>query len=103
MSNGIEGTSGRIWQWGIAAGFIRFPAPILSGYGPLGQGLTNRASRNGQALPGGLLSEQLGNRIFSVGGYVGEVLRQPKSGTWVGNDADPQTEINIELHHHFGR
>ena len=54
-------------------------------------------SNNGQAVPGGLLSEQLGSRLFSIGGYIGEVLRKVKGGQWVGNDADPQAEINVEL------
>jgi hypothetical protein len=54
-------------------------------------------SLNGQAVPGGLLSEQLGSRIFSIGSYVGEVLRQALGGIWVGDDNDPQAEINVEL------
>jgi hypothetical protein len=54
--------------------------------------------QNGQAVPGGLLSEQLGIRIFSIGSYVGEVLRQALGGKWVGDDNDPQAEIHVELH-----
>ena len=55
-------------------------------------------SQNGQAVPGGLLSEQLGTRIFAIGSYVGEVLRQALGGKWVGDDNDPEAEINVELH-----
>jgi hypothetical protein len=54
-------------------------------------------SNTGHAVPGGLLSEQLGSRLFSIGSYVGEVLRKVKGGQWIGNDADPQAEINVEL------
>jgi hypothetical protein len=55
-------------------------------------------SQDGQAIPGGLLSEQLGTRIFAIGSYVGEVLRQALGGKWVGDDNDPEAEINVELH-----
>jgi len=54
-------------------------------------------SENGQPRPDGLLSEQLGNRIFSLGAYVGEVLRRKYGGKWIGNDNDPNAEINLEL------
>lgn len=54
-------------------------------------------SQNGVAKPGGLLSQDLGSRIFSVGSYVGEVLRRVKGGDWFGDDLDPQAEITVEL------
>lgn len=54
-------------------------------------------SKNGKVTPGGLLSEQLGSRLFAIGSYIGEVIRKKKSGRWVGNDSDPQGEINVEL------
>lgn len=54
-------------------------------------------SENGKPKPGGLLSEQLGNRIFSIGSYVGEVLIKEYGGKWIGNDKDPESEINLEL------
>jgi hypothetical protein len=53
---------------------------------------------NGVARPGGLLSESLGSRLFSIGSYIGEVVRRKLGGEWVGDDADPQAEINVELH-----
>jgi hypothetical protein len=53
---------------------------------------------NGQAAPRGLLSEDLGQRIFGLGAYVGEVLRQDRGGVWQGHDDDLQAEINIALH-----
>ena len=54
-------------------------------------------SQNGQAVQGRLLSESLGDRIFSVGIYIGEVIRREKGGSWIGDDSDLQVEINVEL------
>jgi hypothetical protein len=54
-------------------------------------------SRNGEPIPGGLLSEDLGKRLFALGAYVGEVLRRNIGGEWRGDDTDPQAEIDIEL------
>jgi hypothetical protein len=52
---------------------------------------------DGRAVPGGLLSEQLGQRVFALGSYVGEVIRRRHGGEWRGNDDDPMGEINLEL------
>lgn len=52
---------------------------------------------NGHSKPGGLLSSDVGARLFALGGYVGEVIRRASGGDWKGNDKDPQAEINIEL------
>jgi hypothetical protein len=54
-------------------------------------------SENGEPTSTGLLSEQLGVRIFSLGSYVGEVIQRAAGGFWRGDDADPRGEINIEL------
>jgi hypothetical protein len=54
-------------------------------------------SKDGKAVPGGLLSEDLGKRIFGLGAYVGEVLRQHAGGDWFGNDDDPYVELDIVL------
>ena len=51
----------------------------------------------GRPRPSGLLSEQLGQRIFGIGAYVGEVVRRHAGGEWEGNDADPNAEINVAL------
>jgi hypothetical protein len=51
----------------------------------------------GTVKPDGLLSEQLGSRLFAIGSYVGETLRRNLGGEWAGNDADPEAEINIAL------
>lgn len=54
-------------------------------------------SKDGKPTPDGLLSEQLGNRLFCIGSYVGEVIRKKVGGEWIVDDSDPQGEINITL------
>jgi hypothetical protein len=54
-------------------------------------------SANGEPIPGGLLSEQLGARLFGIGAYVGEVLRRLHGGHWQGNDEDSEGEINVAV------
>jgi hypothetical protein len=54
-------------------------------------------AKGGQPMPGGLLSQDLGSRLFAIGSYVGEVIRKAKGGEWVGDEADPQVEMNVEL------
>jgi hypothetical protein len=52
---------------------------------------------NGEPKPGGLLSQQLGARLFALGAYVGEVIRRQNGGEWQGDDNAPQAEINIAV------
>jgi hypothetical protein len=52
---------------------------------------------DGQPNPDGLLSEQLGTRLFAIGGYVGEVIRRQREGSWEANERDPEAEINIAV------
>jgi len=54
-------------------------------------------SPGGQARPGGLLSEDLGSRIFALGAYTGEVIRRDRGGEWKADENDPEAEINIEV------
>jgi hypothetical protein len=54
-------------------------------------------AQNGQAIPGGLLSEQLGSRIFAIGSYVGEVIIRAYNGKWQVDDNDPEAEMNIAV------
>jgi hypothetical protein len=54
-------------------------------------------SPGGVAKPGGLLSQQLGTRIFAIGGYVGEVVRRKAGGTWQGDDHDARAEMDIYI------
>ncbi len=51
----------------------------------------------GKPVPGGLLSESLGSRLFAIGSYVGETIRRHSGGSWQGNDSDPQAEINVAV------
>lgn len=55
-------------------------------------------SQDGAAKPGGLLSRDLGPRLFAVGSYIGEVLRRELGGEWAGEDSDPEIEINVAIH-----
>ena len=52
---------------------------------------------DGEARRGGLLSEGLGQRLFGLGSYVGEVIRREVGGQWEGDDSDPEAEINVTL------
>ncbi|WP_260581411.1 hypothetical protein [Sphingopyxis sp. PET50] len=52
---------------------------------------------HGVARSGGLLSEDVGSRLFAIGSYIGETLRRQLGGDWIGDDEDPQAEINISL------
>lgn len=54
-------------------------------------------SKNGQAVLGGLLSEDVGSRLFAIGSYVGEVIRKAIGGEWDGDDSDAKAEINVKL------
>lgn len=54
-------------------------------------------SKDGDAIPGGLLSEDLGKRLFCIGCYVGEVIRKNYGGEWIVDELDPESEINISL------
>jgi hypothetical protein len=51
----------------------------------------------GKPKQGGLLSKDFGNRLFSLGAYVGEVVRRQAGGQWEGDDNDPQAEINVAI------
>jgi hypothetical protein len=54
-------------------------------------------SRDGTAIAGGFLSEQLGQRLFGLGSYVGEVVRRAKGGSWSAVDNEAEAEINAQL------
>lgn len=54
-------------------------------------------SKDGQPIPGGLLGESFGARIFALGAYIGEVIIRSIGGEWRGDDEDPKGEINIEV------
>jgi hypothetical protein len=51
----------------------------------------------GRPVPGGLLSEDRGARLFAIGSYVGEVLRRV-DGRWRWVPAsDPDDELGLSL------
>ncbi|MBI3675016.1 MAG: hypothetical protein HY243_00160 [Proteobacteria bacterium] len=52
---------------------------------------------DGTPKPDGLLSQDLGARIFALGSYVGEVIRRKTGGQWHGDDADKEAEVNISV------
>ncbi|HZC51086.1 MAG TPA: hypothetical protein VE441_01110 [Mycobacterium sp.] len=54
-------------------------------------------SKGGHPKRGGLLSANLGSRMFALGACVGEVVRRNAGGTWQANDQDPRGEVNVEL------
>jgi hypothetical protein len=54
-------------------------------------------TQSGTPISGGLLSEDMGSRLFAIGSYIGEVVIRSKGGEWIGDDSDPQVEMNIEL------
>ena len=51
----------------------------------------------GKPKQGGLSSKDFGNRLFSLGAYVGEVVRRQVGGQWEGDDSDPEAEINVAV------
>lgn len=54
-------------------------------------------TKDSRAIPGGLLSQDYGRRLFALGSYCGEVLRRELGGNWVTDDNDPNGEINVTL------
>jgi hypothetical protein len=51
----------------------------------------------GRPKRGVLLAEDFGNRLFSLGAYVGEVIRRRNGGEWQGDDSDPEAEVNVAV------
>jgi hypothetical protein len=60
-------------------------------------------TRHGRPIRRGLLSKDLGKRVFAIGAYVGEVIRRDLGGQWHGDDSDPHGETNMELRLPGGR
>ncbi len=55
-------------------------------------------SKEGQAVPGGRLSKNVGSIIFSIGSYIGETIIKTVPGTeWKTDDDDPKGEMNCSL------
>jgi hypothetical protein len=54
-------------------------------------------TRKGEPRRWGLLARDTSLRLFSIGAYVGEVVRRDVGGEWEGDDADEQPELNLAL------
>jgi hypothetical protein len=54
-------------------------------------------TRKGGPRRWGLLAKDTGVRLFSLGAYVGEVIRRDAGGTWEGDDGYPEAELNLAL------
>jgi hypothetical protein len=46
---------------------------------------------------GGLLSENIGSRLFAIGSFMGEVIISEFGGKWIADDNDKHGEINIAV------
>lgn len=52
--------------------------------------------KNGQPIEGGLFSNGLGGKVFSIASYVGEVIiRNTKNTDWEFDPKDPNNEMNM--------
>ena len=54
-------------------------------------------TRKGVPRRRGLLAKDTSLRLFSLGAYVGEVVRRDVGGAWQGDDEDPEAELNLAL------
>lgn len=54
-------------------------------------------SSSGMAADNGLLTTDLGARLFGLGCYVGETIRLCLGGVWDADDTDPAGEINVSV------
>ncbi|WP_376703504.1 hypothetical protein RQ479_30715 [Mesorhizobium sp. ISC25] len=54
-------------------------------------------TKDEEPISGGLMSQDIGPRLFALGCYCGEVLRKELGGHWLTNDDDPEGEINAAL------
>lgn len=50
-----------------------------------------------QHCPGGLLDGTVGDKLFAIGSYMGQVFCQRLGGCWETDDADPRGEINVAV------
>jgi hypothetical protein len=48
-------------------------------------------------IQGGLLSESMGQRLFALGSFIGEVIINEYGGEWITDDNDKNGEINISV------
>jgi hypothetical protein len=54
-------------------------------------------ARKGAPRRWGLLAKDTGLRLFSLGAYVGEVVRRDVGGEWEAHDDDAEGELSLAL------
>ena len=58
----------------------------------------NKHSKDGKAVKGGRLMENLGAIVFSLGAYVGQtIIKNVPGAVWQTDDNDPQGEITASV------
>ena len=60
------------------------------------ENLLEEQFKNGQPIEGGLFSNGLGGKAFSIASYIGEVIIKNSKGTdWEFDPSDPDNEMNM--------
>ena len=60
------------------------------------ENLLEEQFKNGQPIEGGLFSNGLGGKAFSIASYIGEVIiRNSKNTDWEFDPKDPENEMNM--------
>ena len=60
------------------------------------ENLLEEQFKNGQPIEGGLFSNGLGGKVFSIASYIGEVIiRNTKNTDWEFDPSDPDNEMNM--------
>ena len=60
------------------------------------ENLLEEQFKNGQPIEGGLFSNGLGGKAFSIASYIGEVIIKNTKGTdWEFDPSDPDNEMNM--------
>lgn len=49
----------------------------------------------GEPKAGGLLSKDLGSRVFALGAYIGEVIREAVGGEWTSDDSADDLTVTL--------
>ena len=58
----------------------------------------NQHSKNGKAVKGGRLSQNLGPILFSIGSYVGQtIIKNVPGALWQTDDKDPEGEFTASV------
>lgn len=57
----------------------------------------DKYSQQGRAVDGGLLSQDLGARLFAIGSYVGEVMVRKGPSVWKADERDPESETGLTV------